>query len=221
VTARFLPAYEKSVFINCPFDSDYRDLLLANVFSVFAHGFVPRTARETEGNPEPRFSRILATIAASKYSIHDLSRSGGEGDKNLARLNMPLELGMAAAFRFERENSDRPHRYWRTPDGSPSCPKAMPIKVSCPIWLASIPRGMTGPFPRSFAKFPHGSGRRTMSWTPFPRRRISSKASRLSRTNSRICGSRRLRRRPGPTFFWLLLRVFRGLNAAAGFEWPI
>jgi hypothetical protein len=111
VTVRPLPAYEKSVFINCPFDSEYRDLLLANVFSVFAHGFVPRTARETEGNPEPRFSGILATIAASKYSIHDLSRSKGEGDEKLARLNMPLELGMAAAFRFERENSDRPHRW--------------------------------------------------------------------------------------------------------------
>jgi hypothetical protein len=24
---------------------------------------------------------------------------------------MPLELGMAAAFRFERENTDRPHRW--------------------------------------------------------------------------------------------------------------
>jgi hypothetical protein len=58
------------------------------VFSVFAHDFVPRTARETEGNAEPRFSRILAAIAASKYSIHDLSRSRGEGDENLARLNM-------------------------------------------------------------------------------------------------------------------------------------
>ena len=111
MTVRPLPAYEKSVFINCPFDSEYRDLLLANVFSVFAHGFVPRTARESEGTPEPRFSRILATIAASKYSIHDLSRSKGEGDDNLARLNMPLELGMAAAFRFERENSNRPHRW--------------------------------------------------------------------------------------------------------------
>jgi len=87
VTVRPLPAYEKSVFINCPFDSEYRDLLLANVFSVFAHGFVPRTARETEGHPEPRFSRILAIIAASKYSIHDLSRSKGEGDENLARIS--------------------------------------------------------------------------------------------------------------------------------------
>src|SRR2546425_1252395 len=109
--SRPLPAYEKSVFINCPFDSNYRDLMLAIVFSVTAHGFVARSARETEGDAEPRFSRILATIAESKYSIHDLSRSAGEGGDNLARFNMPLELGMAAAFRFEREGSGRPHRW--------------------------------------------------------------------------------------------------------------
>jgi hypothetical protein len=61
------PAYEKSVFIDCPFDSEYRNLMLANVFSVSAHGFVPRSARETQGDADPRFSRILTTIAASKY----------------------------------------------------------------------------------------------------------------------------------------------------------
>lgn len=54
MTVRPLRAHEKSAFINCPFDSEYRDLLLANVFSVFAHGFVPRTARETEGNADSR-----------------------------------------------------------------------------------------------------------------------------------------------------------------------
>ena len=88
------PAYEKSVFINCPFDADFRDLLLALVFSVAAHGFLPRSARETEGTAEPRISRILQTLAASKYSIHDLSRFSGEGPDNLARFNMPLELGL-------------------------------------------------------------------------------------------------------------------------------
>jgi hypothetical protein len=36
---------------------------------------------------------------------------------------MPLELGMAAAFRFERENSDRPHHYCGT------------------SWLALVPEG--------------------------------------------------------------------------------
>ena len=111
-------AYEKSVFINCPFDRDYQDLMLAIVFSVAAHRLLPRSARETEGDPEPRFSRILGAIAGSKYSIHDLSRSTGEDGGNLARFNMPLELGMAAAFRFEREGSRRPHRWLAlVPDG--------------------------------------------------------------------------------------------------------
>src|SRR2546428_13972039 len=102
------PAYEKSLFINCPFDRDYQNLMLGVVFTTVAPGFIPRSARETERDPEPRFSRILGTVAGSKYSIHDLSRSTGEGDDNLARFNMPLELGMAAAFRFEREGSNRP-----------------------------------------------------------------------------------------------------------------
>jgi hypothetical protein len=55
VTVRPLPAYEKSVFINCPFDSEYRDLLLANVFSVFAHGFVPRPRGKQRETPNRDF----------------------------------------------------------------------------------------------------------------------------------------------------------------------
>ena len=103
--------YEKSVFINCPFDSQFRDLRHAIVFSVIAHGFVPRSARESEGTAEPRMSRILKTLSECKYSIHDLSRFGGEGVDNISRFNMPLELGMAAALRFERSNSDRTHNW--------------------------------------------------------------------------------------------------------------
>src|SRR5438876_10674071 len=73
----------------------------------------------SEGDAEPRFSRILRMIAQCKSSIHDLSRSTGEGGDNLARFNMPLELGMAAAFRFEREMSDRPphRRFALVPEG--------------------------------------------------------------------------------------------------------
>jgi len=111
MNGRLQPAYEKSLFINCPFDSDFRDLLLAIVFSVAAHGFVPRSARETEGTAEPRIARILQTLADSKYSIHDLSRFSGEGEDNIARFNMPLELGMAAALRFERVGTGRPHNW--------------------------------------------------------------------------------------------------------------
>jgi hypothetical protein len=102
---------QKSVFINRPFDSEFRDLLLAIVFSVASHGFVPRSALESEGIAEPRSSRILKTLSECKYSIHDLSRYSGEGVDNISRFNMPLELGMAAAFRFERLGSDRPHNW--------------------------------------------------------------------------------------------------------------
>jgi hypothetical protein len=42
----------------------------------------------------------MRALANSKYSIHDLSRCTGEGVENIARFNMPLELGMAMARRF-------------------------------------------------------------------------------------------------------------------------
>jgi hypothetical protein len=52
--------------------------------------------------------RIVGTLRASKYSIHDLSRCQGEGDANLARFNMPLELGIAMAERTaKRKLKDR------------------------------------------------------------------------------------------------------------------
>ena len=102
-------AYEKSVFINCPFDPEFQDQMLATVFSVAAHGLSSRSALETDGSSEPRFLRIFKTLSQSKYSIHDLSRCGGEGPENLARFNMPLELGAACALRFERNQSARPH----------------------------------------------------------------------------------------------------------------
>ena len=108
---RSQPAHEKSVFINCPFDPQFQDLLLAMVFAVTANGFVPRSARESEGSAEPRFLRILKTMSASKYSIHDLSKFTGEGIDNFARFNMPLELGIACALRFARQRSARPHNW--------------------------------------------------------------------------------------------------------------
>ena len=49
---------------------------------------------------EPRMARITRAIFSSRYSIHDLSRCVGQGDQNLARFNMPLELGIAMAKRY-------------------------------------------------------------------------------------------------------------------------
>jgi hypothetical protein len=89
------PDPERSVFINCPFDEAYEPLFDAIVFAVIASGYTPRSALETGDVSVPRMKQIVAALNASRYSIHDLSRCKGEGDENLARFNMPLELGMA------------------------------------------------------------------------------------------------------------------------------
>lgn len=90
----------KTVFINCPFDTEYSVLFDAIVFATVCCGFMPRSALESGTASEPRLNRILRALFGSKYSIHDLSRCTGEGSENIARFNMPLELGMAMARRF-------------------------------------------------------------------------------------------------------------------------
>jgi hypothetical protein len=90
----------KAVFINCPFDSDFEPFLDAIVFACVCCGLTPRSALETGTTSTPRVDRIVQALFTSKYSIHDLSRCKGEGSEQLARFNMPLELGMAMTLRF-------------------------------------------------------------------------------------------------------------------------
>jgi hypothetical protein len=54
-------------------------------------------------------ARILRAIFESKYSIHDLSRCKGEGVADLARFNMPLELGIAMAYRHLSRRAEGRH----------------------------------------------------------------------------------------------------------------
>ena len=95
---RFNPS--TSVFLNCPYDPEYQRLFDSAVLAVVCSGFTPRSALESGTIAEPRMARITRAIFESKYSIHDLSRCKGEGDANLARFNMPLELGIAMARRY-------------------------------------------------------------------------------------------------------------------------
>jgi hypothetical protein len=99
------PSDAQSVFINCPYDGPFEPLFHAIVLTVVARGFRPRCARETEGEASPRIARILEGLRQSRYSIHDLSRFQGEGPENLARFNMPLELGIALGFRHLGETA--------------------------------------------------------------------------------------------------------------------
>jgi hypothetical protein len=98
-----------SVFINCPYDEEFQRLFDAVVFACTCCGFLPRSALESGTVAEPRTARIRRAILESKYSIHDLSRCKGEGNANLARFNMPLELGMAMAHRDLSKRADLKH----------------------------------------------------------------------------------------------------------------
>jgi hypothetical protein len=102
-----VPKRNESVFINCAFDDDFRPLFDALVLAVVACGFTPRCALESGSVADLRMDRICTALLASKYSIHDLSRCQGEGDRNLARFNMPLELGMAIAIRAQSFGNNR------------------------------------------------------------------------------------------------------------------
>lgn len=99
----------RSVFINCPYDAEFAPLFDAIVFATVCCGFVPRSALESGSVAEPRMARITRAMFSSKYSIHDLSRCKGEGSEQLARFNMPLELGIAIARRYTETDEAQKH----------------------------------------------------------------------------------------------------------------
>lgn len=88
------PNFQQNVFINCPFDKDYRQLLLAVIFTVKRLGFIPRLTLEQANSGVTRIALILDLIDASKYGIHDLSRLLATETGQPARMNMPFELGI-------------------------------------------------------------------------------------------------------------------------------
>jgi len=87
-------AYEKNVFINCPFDDEYLPLLRPLLFTILYHKFEPRIAKENSDSGLPRIQKIKELISESKFSIHDLSRIQASKKKEFYRLNMPFELGI-------------------------------------------------------------------------------------------------------------------------------
>lgn len=91
------PAYDRSVFLNCPFDEEFAPLLQAAAFCVTDLGFFPRLAPEDSDNSRSRLDRILELIKGSKFGIHDISRCHLASPQEFARLNMPFELGLDVA----------------------------------------------------------------------------------------------------------------------------
>ncbi|SDR12177.1 hypothetical protein SAMN05444161_1714 [Rhizobiales bacterium GAS191] len=84
----------RDVFVNCPFDDEYKVLFNAAVFTIIRSGFVARCALETDNAADNRFDKICRIIKACRYGVHDISRTEVDGDPPLPRFNMPLELGV-------------------------------------------------------------------------------------------------------------------------------
>lgn len=95
MTHDLLKYSDYEVFLNHPYDVAFRPYADAIAFAVVASPLIPVAASDLSRPDQPRLQTIVAAIGTCKYSIHDLSRSAGEGDANLARMNMPLEMGMA------------------------------------------------------------------------------------------------------------------------------
>ncbi len=102
------PSYNDNVFINCPFDSDYKPLFDAMIFAVHDCGFVARCALEAGDASQVRIDKIYNIIEDCRYGIHDISRTESDETSGLPRFNMPLELGIfLGAKRYGIQEQER------------------------------------------------------------------------------------------------------------------
>lgn len=91
--------FEQNVFINCPFDHQYRPILNSILFCVVRAGLTPRLATDRADAGESRLDKICGLMRASRFSIHDLSRCQAVKKGEISRLNMPFELGIDHGYR--------------------------------------------------------------------------------------------------------------------------
>src|SRR5215472_17699089 len=92
------PTDRKGVFLNIPYDEEFRSLYVAYIVGFCHLGFVPHLAAEIPGGAR-RLERILSLLKSCRYSIHDLSRVElSPQPQATPRFNMPLELGMALTW---------------------------------------------------------------------------------------------------------------------------
>jgi hypothetical protein len=91
--------FDTNVFINCPFDAAYRPLLDTILFCVTYSGLTPRLATESADGGENRLDKIARIAREIRYSIHDLSRCQASKKGEIARMNMPFELGLDYGLR--------------------------------------------------------------------------------------------------------------------------
>lgn len=95
----------KNVFINCPYDNEYRPLMHLLIYMVCKFDHKPQLAG-MYADVDDRMTKILKMIQESEIGIHDISLMEFDGKNNLARFNMPFELGIDYAHKkFVNENN--------------------------------------------------------------------------------------------------------------------
>jgi hypothetical protein len=87
-------SYEKNVFINCPYDRNYNDLLRKMIFTITFLGYKVQIVSGNQNSGELRINKILELVKLSKFSIHDISRNQASRRNDFFRLNMAFELGI-------------------------------------------------------------------------------------------------------------------------------
>ena len=174
---------EGQVFINCPFDEEYRPLFEAILFAVHACGFTARCSLEADDASRPRIDKIYRIVEECGLAIHDISRTEPDKGSGLPRFNMPLELGLFLgakrcgaksqkrklclvldrdAYRYQQFCSDIAGQDMKAHRGD--CEQAIKIVRD---WLRDTPKGLTTPLPggveiagrRSLRRFPRGLAR--------------------------------------------------------------
>ena len=96
-TSNSLNQMKNGVFINCPYDSDYLNILHVLIFLVAKFDCVPKLAVESKESSD-RMNKILRLIEESTIGIHDISRMEYTPKNPLVRFNMPFELGIDYAY---------------------------------------------------------------------------------------------------------------------------
>lgn len=90
---------KSDVFVNCPFDQQFKPCFEALVFTISACGYKARCALEDDDGANIRFEKLRRLISECPRTIHDLSRVE-LGPNDLPRFNMPFELGMAIGAKY-------------------------------------------------------------------------------------------------------------------------
>jgi hypothetical protein len=142
-------ARSRDVFINCPFDEDFRPCFEAVLFAVTASGYKVRCALEDADGANIRFNKLRKLIGACSHSIHDLSR---------------IELSRHALPRFNMVRTDYILSAYLSDLGGndPVSHNGDPEEVIAAVtrYLHVTPTGKVLPGPRSaasrFARFKEG-----------------------------------------------------------------